>query len=305
MYGQLTLLNGESVRMDTFLQILFSSLETGSVYALAALGIIIIFRTSKTTNFALGTMGMFNAFIATFVVMHLGLPAWAAALVGMVAAFVCGVLVDIIIMRRGKKISAIGKQIITFGIIMLFLGVAPMIFGATPLNFPQFITIGSITILGASISYNALLNIIVGLVLMGILFYFLQVSKWGLAVRVTASNEQTAKLMGVPTSLVTMGSWAVAAALGTLSALMLAPAITVNVSMMDNVQTNALIACVLGGFQTFYGPVIGAYIIGFGRNLLTFYVSSTWGEPLLFILILLFIVLRPNGIIGKKIVKKV
>ena len=305
MYGLQMSLSGESVRMDTFLQILFSSIETGSVYALAALGIIIIFKTSRTTNFALGTIGMFNAFIATFAVMNFGMPAWAAAIIGMITAFICGVLVDIVIMRRGKKINAINKQIITFGIIMLFLGIAPMVFGSTPLNFPQFITNGSVSILGASISYNAILNISVGLIIMTTLFYFLQKSKWGLAVRVTASNEQTAKLMGVPTSIVTMGSWAIAAALGTLAALMLAPAITVNVSMMDNVQTNALIACVLGGFQTFYGPVIGAYIIGFGRNLLTYYVSSTWGDPLLFVIILIFIVIRPNGIIGKKLVKKV
>ncbi len=291
--------------MATFFQILFSSLETGSVYALAALGIIIIFRTSTTTNFAQGTIGMFNAFVATFAVMHFGLPAWAAAIVGMFSAFITGVLVDLVIIRRAKKTSPVNKQIITFGIIMLFLGVAPMIFGSAPLNFPKFIPTGAIKIFGASISYNAILNISTGLVLMGTLFYFLQKTKWGLAVRVTASNEITARLMGVPTSIVTMGAWAVAAALGTLSALMLAPAITVNVSMMDNVQTNALIACVLGGFQTFYGPVIGAYIIGFARNLLTYYVSSTWGDPLLFTLILLFIVLRPNGIVGKKLVKKV
>lgn len=291
--------------MDTFFQILFSSLETGSVYALAALGIIIIFRTSRTTNFAQGSIGMFNAFVATFGLIKLGLPAWGAALVGMVSAFLSGVLVDLVIIRQAKKTSPVAKQIITFGVIMLFLGVAPMIFGSTPLNFPKFIETGSVNIFGASISYNALLNITVGLIIMGVLFYFLQNTKWGLAVRVTSSNEETARLMGVPTSLVTMGAWAIAAALGTLSALMLAPAITVNVSMMDNVQTNALIACVLGGFQTFYGPVIGAYIIGLGRNVLIYYVSSTWGEPLLFTLILLFIVLRPNGIIGKKIIKKV
>ena len=291
--------------MDTFFQILFSSLETGSVYALAALGIILIFKTSKTTNFALGTMGMFNAFIATFIVINMGIPSWVAAIIAMFTAFIAGILVDVVIMRPGKKINSIGKQIITFGIIMLFLGCAPMIFGAIPLNFPKFIETGALSIMGASISYNAILNISVGLILMISLFLFLQKSKWGLAVRVTASNEQTAKLMGVPTSIVTMGSWAVAAALGTLAALMLAPAITVNVSMMDNVQTNALIACVLGGFQTFYGPVLGAYLIGFGRNLLMYYVSSTWGDPILFVIILLFIVIRPNGIIGKKFIKKV
>ena len=132
--------------MDTFFQILFSSLETGSVYALAALGIIIIFRTSRTTNFAQGSIGMFNAFVATFGLIKLGLPAWGAALVGMVSAFLSGVLVDLVIIRRAKKTSPVAKQIITFGVIMLFLGVAPMIFGSIPLNFPKFIESGAVDI---------------------------------------------------------------------------------------------------------------------------------------------------------------
>lgn len=291
--------------MSTFLQILFSSLESGSVYALAALGIIIIFRTSQMTNFAQGSIGMVNAFIATFVLIHTGINAYLAALIGMISAFVVGVLVDIVIMRRAKHVAPISKQMITFGLIMFFLGIAPMIFGSSPLAFPRFIKSGAVAIGGASVTYNALLNIAVGLLLMVLLFTFLQKTKWGLAIRVTASNETTAQLMGVPTKHVTMGVWAIAAALGTLSALMLAPAVTVNVSMMDNVQIIALVACVLGGFQTFYGPVIGAYAIGLSKNLLTYYVSSTWGEALMYLLILIFIVFRPNGIIGKKMVKKV
>lgn len=291
--------------MSTFLQLLFSSLESGSVYALASLGIIIIFRTSRMTNFAQGSLGMFNAFIATYFLILTNCPSWLAAIVGMLTAFIFGVAVDLVIMRQAKKVSPVSKQIITFGLIMLFLGVAPMIFGTSPLSFPRFIKTGAIQIGEASVTYNAVLNITVGLFLMLGLFFFLQKTKWGLAVRVTASNEETAQLMGVPTRTVTMGAWAVAAALGTLSALMLAPAITVNVSMMDNVQINALIACVLGGFQTFYGPVIGAYTIGLSKNLLNYYVSSTWGEAIMYTLILMFIVFRPNGIIGKKIIKKV
>ena len=291
--------------MSTFLQLLFSSLESGSVYALAALGIIIIFRTSRMTNFAQGSLGMVNAFVATFAYISTGINPFIAALCGMVSALILGVLVDLIIMRRAKRVTPISKQIITFGLIMLLLGIAPMVFGTSPLSFPRFIPKGALTIGGASVTYNALFNIIVGLAIMLSLFYFLQKTKWGLAVRVTASNERTAQLMGVPTKTVTMGAWAVAAALGTLSALMLAPAITVNVSMMDNVQINALIACVLGGFQTFYGPVIGAYVIGFTKNMLTYYVSSTWGGAILYILFLIFIVFRPNGIIGKKRIKKV
>ena len=290
--------------MSTFLQVLFSSLETGSVYALATLGIIIIFRTSRTQNFAQGSLGMFNAFIGTFFLLKTGAAPWLATIVGMISAIFFGIMVDVLIIRRSKNVSPVSKQIITFGIIMLFLGVAPMVFGSSPLNFPRYIKDGSLIIGGASVTHTAILNISVGLILMVGLFYFLQKTNWGLAVRVTASNENTAQLMGVPTKTVTMGAWAVAASLGTLSALMLAPAITVNVSMMDNVQINALVACVLGGFQTFYGPVLGAYVIGLSKNLLSYYISSTWGEAIMYMLILVFIIFRPNGIIGKKIVKK-
>jgi branched-chain amino acid transport system permease protein len=291
--------------MATFFQLLFSSLETGSVYALAALGIIIIFRTSKMTNFTQGTVGMVNAFIGTFFLMKTGANPFLAALVGMITGFILGILIDVIVMRSAKKVSIISKEIITFGLIMLFLGLAPIVFGTSPQSFPRFIKAGAVSIMGASVTYNALLNISVGLALMIGLFTFLQKTKWGLAVRVTASNENTAQLMGVPTKYVTMGSWAVASALGTLSALMLAPAITVNVSMMDNVQLNALIACVLGGFQTFYGPVLGAYVIGLSKNMITYYISSTWGDALLYIFILGFIIFKPNGLIGKKRIKKV
>lgn len=291
--------------MGIFLQIVFSSLETGSVYALAALGIIIIFKTSNMVNYAQGSLGMVNAFTATFFLMNTGVHPIISALVGMCSAILLGILIDLSVMRHAKKISPLSKQIITFGMIMLLLGTAPMIFGTSPLSFPKFMPEGQVTIGGAHVTYNALFNIILGVSLMFGLFLFLQKTKWGLAIRVTASNENTAQLMGVPTGIVTMGSWAFAASLGTLSALMLAPAITVNVSMMDSVQVSALVACVLGGFQTFYGPVLGAYIVALSRNLLIYYVDSTWGEVILYSLILLFIVFRPNGIIGKKIVKKV
>lgn len=291
--------------MSTFLQLFFSSIETGSVYALASLGIIIIFRTSRITNFAQGSIGMMSAFIATVFLMATGTPTWFAVLVGMSGAFLLGIMIDRLIMQYAKNVSPVSKQIITFGLIMLLLGLAPWFFGSLPLNFPRIIKSGAAEIGGASVTYSALFNISIGLIIMLGLFYFLQKTKWGLAVRVTASSEVTAQLMGVPTSLVTMGAWAVAAALGGLSALMLAPAITVNVSMMENVQINALVACVLGGFQTFYGPVLGAYIIGLSRNMLSYYVSSTWGDAIMYALILLFIVFRPNGLIGKKYKKKV
>ena len=290
--------------MSIFIQVLLNSLETGGIYALAALGIILIYRTSNTTNYAQGSISMFNAFVAVYILRGTGLPVYVVAVLGMLSAFLVGVLVDRIVISNAQRVNPVSKQIITLGLIMIFLGLAPMIFGTDPLQFPRFVY-GSQKIMGATISYNALVNILVGVVIMIFLFIMLQKSKWGLAVRATASNEVVARMMGIPTSLITLGSWAIAASLGTLAALMLAPTSSVNLSMMDGVQIIALLACVLGGFQTFYGPVIAAYIIGFASNFISFYISSIWSESILYLLILMAMLFKPNGLFGKKTVKKV
>lgn len=291
--------------MSTFLQLFLRSLETGSVYALAALGIIIIFRTSLITHFAQGSMSTFNTFVVAYALTSFSLPLWASTLIGVLSAIVVGFIVDFFVIRRAKNVTPVGKQIITLGLIMVFMGLTPIVFGVDTRQMPRFFPNGDVTLGGASISYNALFNISLGLLLMGVLFFILQKTKIGLAVRTTASNESVARLMGVPTRRVTMMAWAVAGVLGVLSGVMIAPATSVSVWLMNPVQVGALFACVLGGFQTFYGPVLGAYIISIGRNMLSLYVSSVWGEQLMYLFILVFLIFRPNGLIGKKVVKKV
>jgi branched-chain amino acid transport system permease protein len=291
--------------LATFLQIILRSLETGSIYALAALGIIIIYRTSNTTNFAQGAVAMFNTFVVTYLFNSFGLPLWLAVMGGIMSAIVTGFLIDFLILRHTKKVSPVAKQIITLGLIMIVVGMAPIFFGVDPLRLPRLIDSGDLNFFGASISYNGLFNISLGLAIMMLLFYVLQRTKWGLAVRTTASNEYVARLMGVPTKTVTMAAWGVAGILGVIAGVMTAPMTSVTLNLMDEVQITALVACVLGGFQTFHGPVIGAYIMGIARNLLLFYVSSVWGGQILYILILIFIVFRPYGLIGKKVIKKV
>jgi branched-chain amino acid transport system permease protein len=294
--------------MDTFFNLFFKSLETGSVYALAALGIVLIFRTSKTTNFAQGSIGTLNAFVAAKILIEWEWSIWAAALTAMVTAFITGVLIDRFIIRPAEKASAISKQIITLGLIMIIIGIIPMLFGVDPLRMPRFIDVTpetQINIFGAIISYNALFVIIISTALMGFLFWFLQYTKWGLAIRVTASNEVTSRLMGVPTKTVTMASWATAAIFGTLAAMIIAPLGSVNSMMMTDVQVNAFFACVLGGFGTFYGAVIGAYIIAFAKSGSQFYISDEWGNVFVYIIILFFLYFKPNGLFGKKKQKKV
>ncbi len=291
--------------MSTLLQLLLRSLETGAIYALATLGIIIIFRTNLMTNFSQGVMGMFGAFIVTTLFIKSGIPLVACIFIGLAAAVGIGFAVDFVIIRRTKRVTGVGKQIITLGMMMFFLGLTPIVFGVDPLRLPKVIETGSLNIAGANLSFNSLLNIALGLGITIVMFMMLQKTKLGLAIRTTASNERTARLMGVPTKWVTLFAWALAFALGTLAGVMIAPTTSVTPNLMDGVQINALFACVLGGFQTFYGPVLGAYIIAIANNLLTYYVSSVWGTQILYLILIVFIVFKPVGLIGKRMTKKV
>jgi len=292
--------------LETIFTLLFNSLESGSVYALASLGIVLIFRTSRTTNFAQGSIGTFNAFIAAYVMLLYGYSIWVVALFSIVTAFASGIIIDTVIIRPASKVSPISKQIITLGIIMVLLGIMPMLFGINTLQLPRFFDASnSIDVFGATLYYNTIFVIILSLVLMGGLFYFIQNTKWGLATRVTAIDETTSKLMGVPTKRITMISWATAAIFGTLAAIFVAPRVGVGPNMLLTVQISAFFAGTLGGFSTFYGPVIGAYIIAFARNFTQFYISDIWGNVIVYTAILVFLYFKPYGLFGKKPTKKV
>ena len=291
--------------MVEFFQQVVGGIETGSMYALAAMGLVLIYQTSKIINFAQGTLGMFNAYICTAFIIQLGFPLYIAVPSAMVFAMVLGALIDRVLMNGRKHITALSREMISLALIIIFQGLAPMLFGANETSFSKFISASAVDIGGVKVLPNSFLIIGITFVIMVALFLILDKTKLGLAVRATAANPTTARLMGVPTKMVTMGAWAVATALGCLAAIMVAPLKNVTVSMMDSIHLNSFIAAVLGGFSTFYGPVVAAFIIGIANNLFGYYISTKWALPFLYALILLFIVLRPNGLFGKKIVKKV
>jgi len=291
--------------MVEFFQQVVGGIETGSMYALASMGLVLIFQTAKIINFSQGTLGMFMAYVCTGLILELQMPMWAAVPAAMGIAMLLGALIDHFLMNSKQNITNLSREMITLALIMIFQGLAPMLFGANETPFSKFISASALDIGGVKILPNSLLIIGITCAIMATLFIILEKTTLGVAVRATASNPQTARLQGIPVKLVTLGSWAVATALGCLAAIMVAPLKNVTVSMMDSIHLNSFIAAVLGGFSTFYGPVVASFIIGIANNLLGYYVSTKWSLPMLYALILLFIVLRPNGLFGKKIVKKV
>ena len=354
--------------MQDFISILASGLNTCGIYALAALGVILIYRTSDTANYAQGTISTFGAFIGAWfsglisdpiktyidyynVAKGLGLSgdaldqylagygvsrpdgisalfmstnadgsvevrSWLVALVSAVFAMICaiiiGILIDRIIISRARHSNPLTKQIITLGLISVFLGLSTVVFGAVKqYNFYRFAP-GTLSVAGANVSWAYLVNIIVCAVLIIILFTALIKTKWGLSVRATSSNETVARMMGIPTPIITMVSWAIAAAVGTLAALMYAPNTQMGTSLMNSIQVIALLACVFGGFETFHGPIIAACIIGLFKSFVQFYGTKYVGsfvggyiEAITYAFILILMLFRPQGLFGKKIVKKV
>ncbi len=291
--------------MSTFIQLLLRSFETGSIYALATLAIILVYKTNRIINFSHASIAMFATYFVTYIIVRMNFSMPLAFALGFIVAIIVGILVDVIVIESAKKVPPLSKMIITLGVMMVIIGLIPIFFGVETMNLKKIIQEGSVSFLGASISYNGLFNIVLGLSIMIGLFYLLQKTRWGLALRASASNEVVAKTIGIPTGKISLVIWGSAGVLGLLSGIMVAPVTSVNMGLMDKVQVMALIACVLGGFQTFYGPVIAAYLLGIASNILLFYGSSVWGEQILLGLILLVIVFKPHGIFGKEMVKKV
>lgn len=293
--------------MSNFIGVFLRSLEYGSFYALSALSIILVYKTSYTTNFAQATLGMFNTFLVATLVVRQGWSLYTAIPIGIVSAITLGVLIDVLIIRKASNAGAIGKQIITLGLISVFLGLAPILFGVDNLSLPRIIPSGSMVIVGTPFSYNALFNIVFGVLIMVGMFSTIQKTKVGLAIRTTASNEVTARIMGVPTKTVTMAAWGVAIVLSLVSGLMTAPYSSVSLTFMNDVQITAFLATVIGGFSTFHGPVLAAYGISVLLNIFQVYMpnGTVWGKPLLYAVLLIIMYFKPYGIFGKQRVKKV
>lgn len=253
-----------------------------------------------------------------------GVPVYLGVLPGMIVGVVIGLFIDLMVFRKGRHVGELGKQIITMGFVSLFYGGIPLVFGN-----PEFIPFESfynttkagvesnvvLRAFGGEIvlTKHALICAAITAVVLAALFLLLKYSKWGLGVRCTASSEFTAELMGINTHVITAISWALACALGVLAAVMYAGGgAMISTSFMGTIQVNAFLACILGGFATFYGPIVGAVLIpvlsncvGFLANFPAFYDISRWQMVIVYVLLLAIILLKPQGLFGKKVVKKV
>ena len=301
----------------SYLTILLGVIPAMCAGILATFAITLIFKTSYTTNFAQGVVSAIGAYVAVELTMQKGLPLWAVAMLGVIVSFAVGVLIDVCIFRRGRNVNTLGKQIISMGLISLFIGIIPFIFSITKLESvpvqPFIPNTEGFTIPGVNVfvPYNTLVAAAIAIVCLVLLFVLLQKSKWGLSVRATASNEMVAGMMGINTKIITAVSWGIAGALGAVAAIIYVGRVPLTDGyIMTATQINAFLAGILGGFATFYGPILGALIIYMldvvvGCICIHAPVLSNWKPALVYAIVMLLVLWKPQGLFGKKMVKKV
>jgi len=299
--------------VSRFLQYLFDGLSAGAIYALIALGLVIVYRGTGHLNFAQGEMAMISAFTAWWLSVN-WVPIWVAVLISMVFAFALGSLVEGLIIRPIGKRSQFAVGVAAIGLLLGLNALAPFAWKVTvpeafgslfPKKPDDFADIG-----GATWRYEHIGVLAAMLVVAGLLFLLFQKTKLGLAMRAVASNADSAPLAGIKTGRVLMISWGLAAAVGAVGGGMVASLRgNVDSTMMFAIFFSATAAAMLGGFDSLVGAVVAGLALGVVENMVAGYLPDIVGQELKgsvsLLIILAVLLFRPSGLFGTKRVERV
>jgi branched-chain amino acid transport system permease protein len=293
--------------MEKFIQLVVDGLSIGSVYAAIALAIVLVHSATGLINFAQGGMAVLATYVA-WVLTNRGVPLVLAILASIVFSFVLGAVVERYLMRRFERGDPDTAVVVTIGLLTLITGVAGWLWTYNNQQFPSLFPLDTVSFLGVSVSVRSLGTTAVIVVAMLLLQGLFVGTKLGLALRAVAINPQSAAFSGLPVGRLLMVGWGLAAALGAVAAVLVAPQLTLTPGMLDNALVYALAAVILGGLTSPIGVVIAAWIIGILENLAAVYVSFIGFDlkvAVPFILIFVVLIVRPQGLFGRKTVVRV
>lgn len=293
--------------MGKFVQLVVDGLSTGSIYGAIALAIVLVNQATGLINFAQGGMAVLSAYVAWWLTNH-SVPLALAILVSVVFAFLLGAVVERLLMRRFERGDPDVAVVVTIGLLTLITGIAGWLFTYNNRQVRSIFPLDTVSFLGVSISIRSVgttLVIIVAMVLLQLLFVG---TKLGLALRAVAINPESAAFSGLPVGRLLMVGWGLAAALGAVAGALVAPQLTLTPGMLDGALVYALAAVILGGLTSPIGVVVAAWIIGVLENLAAVYVTFIGFDlkvAVPFVLIFVVLVVRPQGLFGRKTVVRV
>jgi branched-chain amino acid transport system permease protein len=290
--------------MDSFLHQLTAGLATGAIYASLSLALVMIFQSTRHMNFAQGQLAMFATYLA-WAMIQAGLPYWAAFLCTVLAAFVLGVLLERLVVRRMQHAPVLSAVAVLVGLMIIFNSLAGWIFTYSIQTFPSPFpekTIFANNLLSA----HDLGSVAVTLVLLGLLYVFFQFTPLGLALRAVALNPTSSRLVGIRVDWILALGWGVASAVGAVAGMMVAPVVYLEPDMMSGVLLYAFAGALIGGIDSPIGAVLGGLLVGVLENLLGAYViGNELKLSVALALIVGVLLVRPAGFFGSKHVTRV
>lgn len=293
--------------MSTFLQLMIDGLSTGSIYAALALSVVLVHQATGLINFAQGGMAVLSAYIA-WVIYGFGAPLVVAILAAVIISFFLGALIERYLVRRFERGDPDTAVVVTVGLLTLITGVCAWFWTYNNQLFPSLFPLDTVQIAEAVISVRSLGTIIVIVAIMVLLQALFVGTKLGLALRAVAIDPSSAALSGIPVGRNLMIGWGLAASLGAIAGVLVAPQLTLTPGMMDSALVYALAAVILGGLTSPIGVVVAAWLIGILENLAAVYVPFIGHDLKIavpFILVFVVLLVRPQGLFGRKSVVRV
>ncbi len=292
--------------MSQFIQQVATGLSTGSLYAIIALGLVLIYRSTGVVNFAQGDMAMFMTFTA-WSIWNWHPQFWLAFVLAVIIAFAFGAIIEMLALRPVETGPALNPIIVTVGLMLVLESLALRIWQGEPKPFPSpgIFKGGPLSIGPADVSRANVGVLCASLLIMALIYLFFNRTRLGLAMRATAQNRVAGSLIGIRIGRMLMLGWALSAMVGAVAGILLAPTLFLSPSMMAGALLFALAAAVLGGLDSPMGAIVGGLTMGVVQNLAGTYIGSDIDITVAFFVIIAILLVRPRGIFGRKAIQRV
>ncbi|WP_155057975.1 ABC transporter permease subunit [Streptomyces blattellae] len=282
------------------LSVILSGAVTGLLYALAGQGLVVVYRTTRVLNFALGGMGVIVGYVA-YDMLKGGVPYWVVLPAAAGVGALLGGLVERLLVVPLSKQPAFTISIATMGVFLGLEGAASLIWGLQPRSLPPVLADAGTVRFGSTLSVSANQLFIIGtaVVMTAVLLVLVERSRLGLGMRATSSGPMTAQLLGVDVKRVRLAGWLIGGAYGSAAALLVTPLTYLSPTSFATFLLTAVAAVILGGFTNIVGVVLGAIAFGVGTNLLVVYPGGELVSTYTFLAVALILVFRPHGLFGR------
>jgi branched-chain amino acid transport system permease protein len=290
--------------MELFIQLTLTGLTNGAILALAALGFVLIYKSSDVINFAQGEFLLVGAYVTFGLIAQYGL-AWPIGMIlTLVVSVAIGVVVERLVLRPLIGEPIISVIMVTIGLSSLLRAIVNTIWGTLPRSFPAFIPSQPVNILNATIGADRLWAIVIAIIMLGLFTFFFRRSREGIAMRAVADDQQAALSMGISVKRIFAWAWSIAAVSAAVAGALIANIVGVS-GELSIFGLRVFPVVILGGLDSIPGAIIGGVIIGVLEAYTGGYIGQGLNTIIPFIVLILILMVRPYGLFGQEIIERV